>query len=82
MREPAFDRGADRSGCARLGAPPPVFGFGISTPEHVRAALAAGAAGVISGSAIVAAAAEGGDVAALVADTQSSDTERLRARVD
>jgi tryptophan synthase alpha chain len=35
-------------------APPPVFGFGISRPEHVRAALEAGAAGVISGSAIVA----------------------------
>lgn len=35
------------------GAPPPVFGFGISKPEHVRAALAAGAAGVICGSAIV-----------------------------
>jgi tryptophan synthase alpha chain len=34
-------------------APPPVFGFGISQPEHVRAALAAGAAGVICGSAIV-----------------------------
>jgi tryptophan synthase alpha chain len=37
----------------QLGAPPPVFGFGISTPEHVRSALAAGAAGVICGSAIV-----------------------------
>jgi tryptophan synthase alpha chain len=35
------------------GAPPPVFGFGISKPEHVQAALAAGAAGVICGSAIV-----------------------------
>ena len=35
------------------GGPPPVFGFGISRPEHVRAALAAGAAGAISGSAIV-----------------------------
>jgi tryptophan synthase alpha chain len=34
-------------------APPPILGFGISTPAHVRAALAAGAAGVISGSAIV-----------------------------
>lgn len=34
-------------------APPPIFGFGISKPSHVRAALAAGAAGVISGSAIV-----------------------------
>jgi tryptophan synthase alpha chain len=36
-----------------LGAPPAVFGFGISTPDHVRAALDAGAAGVICGSAIV-----------------------------
>ncbi len=35
------------------GAPPPVLGFGISRPEHVRAALDAGAAGVVSGSAIV-----------------------------
>jgi tryptophan synthase alpha chain len=38
---------------ARHLAPPPVFGFGISKPGHVRAALEAGAAGVISGSAIV-----------------------------
>ena len=38
---------------ARLGAPPPIFGFGVSTPEHVRAALSAGAKGVICGSAIV-----------------------------
>ena len=36
-----------------LGAPPPVLGFGISTPNQVRQALASGAAGVISGSAIV-----------------------------
>lgn len=36
-----------------LGAAPPVFGFGISRGEHVRSALAAGAAGAISGSAIV-----------------------------
>ncbi|MEO6247544.1 MAG: tryptophan synthase subunit alpha [Sphingomicrobium sp.] len=35
------------------GAPPPVLGFGISTPGHVRQALASGAKGVISGSAIV-----------------------------
>jgi tryptophan synthase alpha chain len=35
------------------GAPPPIFGFGISRPDHVRAALAAGAKGVICGSAIV-----------------------------
>lgn len=37
----------------RAGAPLPVFGFGISRPEHVRAALDAGAKGVICGSAIV-----------------------------
>jgi tryptophan synthase alpha chain len=38
---------------ADLGAPPPVLGFGISKPRHVQLALEAGAAGVISGSAIV-----------------------------
>ena len=49
-----------------LGAPPQVFGFGISRPEHVRAALATGAKGVICGSAIVESAVLGGDVTALV----------------
>ena len=34
-------------------APPPMFGFGISKPEHVLAALRAGAYGAISGSAVV-----------------------------
>jgi len=43
-----------------LGASPPVLGFGISTPEHVRQALESGAAGVISGSAIVRLAVEQG----------------------
>jgi tryptophan synthase alpha chain len=51
---------------ASAGAPPPVFGFGISKPEHVRAAVAAGAKGVICGSAIVDAAARGEDVTELV----------------
>ena len=37
----------------QAGAPPPIFGFGISKPEHVRAALDSGAKGVICGSAIV-----------------------------
>ena len=32
---------------------PPLLGFGISTPQHVKAALDSGAAGAISGSAIV-----------------------------
>ncbi|MEM7231239.1 MAG: tryptophan synthase subunit alpha [Planctomycetota bacterium] len=36
-----------------LGAPPALVGFGISQPEHLLAARSAGAAGVISGSAIV-----------------------------
>jgi tryptophan synthase alpha chain len=61
-----FDRSL-LAALAEAGAPPPVFGFGIAAPEHVRAAMAAGAAGVISGSAIVACAAENGDVGALVA---------------
>lgn len=34
-------------------AAPTLLGFGISTPEHVKAALASGAAGAISGSAVV-----------------------------
>lgn len=37
----------------QLKAPPAVFGFGISSPEHVKSALQEGAAGVISGSRIV-----------------------------
>lgn len=51
--EVSFDHRAMLSALAAAGAPPPVFGFGISKPEHVRAALAAGAGGAISGSAIV-----------------------------
>jgi tryptophan synthase alpha chain len=38
---------------ARCGAPPPVVGFGLSTPAHVAKAMEQGAAGVICGSAIV-----------------------------
>jgi tryptophan synthase alpha chain len=48
------------------GAPPPVFGFGIAKPEHVRAALAAGAKGVICGSAIVDLVSRRGDVRSFV----------------
>ena len=68
-----------------FGAPPPVFGFGISTPGHVRAALAAGAAGVICGSAIVSlvarAASPASAVAPLVASLKAAthiDEARLR----
>ena len=54
-----------------FGAPPPVFGFGISRPEHVELALEAGAAGVISGSAIV----------RLIADNPGGEAEAVRAFV-
>ncbi len=37
----------------RLAAAPPLVGFGVSTPAHVREALATGAAGAITGSAVV-----------------------------
>jgi tryptophan synthase alpha chain len=66
-----FDRSLLQA-LAAARAAPPVFGFGISRPEHVRAAMAAGAAGVISGSAIVACAADGGDVRALVAELKAA----------
>jgi tryptophan synthase alpha chain len=56
-----------------LGAPPPVFGFGISRPEHVRQALGTGAAGAISGSALVALLAQEG--------TAEPGLTRLRERV-
>ncbi len=36
-----------------LGAPPPLLGFGIATPDQVRQAVAMGAAGAITGSAVV-----------------------------
>jgi tryptophan synthase alpha chain len=51
--EVTFDHQSMLDVLTEAGAPPAVFGFGISRPEHVRTALAAGAAGVISGSAIV-----------------------------
>jgi tryptophan synthase alpha chain len=66
-----FDRGLiDR--LSAVDAPPPIFGFGISRPEHVRAALDAGAKGVICGSAIVDLAARGGDVRGLVRDLKNA----------
>lgn len=60
----------------KVGAPPPVFGFGVSKPDHVRAALRAGARGVICGSAIVSSAKEGCpiEVANFVASLKSATT--------
>jgi len=63
-----------------LGAPPPVLGFGISTPDHVRAALAAGASGVICGSAIVRMASDGpAAVAAFVREMKQATRATVRA---
>jgi len=75
----------DRTMVARLreaGAPPPVFGFGISQPEHVRAALDAGAAGVICGSAIVGLAARSGYSTAKVADFVGSMKAATQSRAE
>lgn len=63
-------------------APPAVFGFGISEPEHVAAALLAGAKGVICGSAIVDCAARGGDVTELVRSMKAATRERLGAAMN
>ena len=60
-----LDHGALFAALAEAGAPPPVLGFGIATPAHVAEALASGAAGVISGSAIVRRLAEGASPQAL-----------------
>ena len=69
----SFDHRALLNGLASNEASPPIFGFGISRPDHVRAALAAGAAGVISGSAIVQLGAEGPErVKAFVAEMKAA----------
>jgi tryptophan synthase alpha chain len=54
------------------GAPPPVLGFGIATPAQVRAALAMGAAGAISGSAIVKKMVGGEDVGEFVREMKAA----------
>jgi tryptophan synthase alpha chain len=64
-------------GLREAGASPPVFGFGISKREHVIAALEAGAAGVICGSAIVDLAARNGDVAEFVNVLKRATRERV-----
>lgn len=62
-----LDHGALLGALARLGAPPPVIGFGISRPDQVREALDSGAAGVICGSAIV----------RLIAEHPGAEAERV-----
>jgi tryptophan synthase alpha chain len=64
---------------AREATPVPVaIGFGISTPEHARAAADAGAAGVIVGTRLVRAAAESDDPAAAVRELVAAMAEALR----
>jgi len=75
----------DRSIIDRLrdaGAPPPIFGFGISEPRHVQAALDAGAAGVICGSAIVGLAARSGYSTGQVTDFVTSMKAATRSRAE
>ena len=71
-QEARFDHQAMLEALREAGAPPLVFGFGISRPDQVRAALAAGAAGVISGSAIVDRVARGEDVRAFVGEMKAA----------
>jgi tryptophan synthase alpha chain len=73
-----LDHGALFEALGAAGAPPPVLGFGIATPDHVRQALSSGAAGVISGSAIVQRLADGATHAELAAFVRSmKDATRL-----
>ena len=62
-----------------LGAPPPILGFGISSPTHVRQAVAAGAAGAISGSALVDLVARGDSPAELAELVRSMKDATRRA---
>ncbi|HEV7659836.1 MAG TPA: tryptophan synthase subunit alpha [Allosphingosinicella sp.] len=71
-----FDHEAMLAALREAGAPPAIFGFGISRPAHVRAALAAGAAGVICGSAIVSLVAAGEPFAAFVGELCRAATIR------
>ena len=48
-----FDNAPLFAALSELGAAPPILGFGIATPDHVATAIAQGARGVISGTAIV-----------------------------
>lgn len=64
-----------------LNAPPAVLGFGISTPDHVRQALASGASGVISGSAIVKLVGQGPDaIRRFVAEMKAATIPQQPAR--
>jgi tryptophan synthase alpha chain len=67
-----FDHAEMLAALREADAPPAVFGFGISRPDQVRTALAAGAAGAISGSAIVERIARGENVAGFVREMKAA----------
>ncbi|MFM2483737.1 tryptophan synthase subunit alpha [Celerinatantimonas yamalensis] len=60
-------------------APPALLGFGISQPEQVSAAIAAGAAGAISGSAVVKIIADHLDNPTLMCEALKQFTQRMKA---
>jgi len=68
----SLDHEALFAGLAEAGAPPPILGFGISTPDQVREALASGAAGVIAGSALVKCGTDTAALARLVSDCKAA----------
>lgn len=66
---------------AAAGGPPAVLGFGISTPADVRAAIAAGAAGAIAGSALVRRAAAAPTAPEAVAEVAALTAAMKRATI-
>lgn len=77
----ALDHGDLIETLRRFGAPPAIIGFGVSRPEHVRAALDAGAAGAVSGSAVVARIAAAADAEAAVEAVRAFTAEMKAATV-
>lgn len=78
----SLDHGQLFHSLKEAGAPPPVLGFGISTPEQVAQALGSGAAGAISGSAIVNRIAKGaapGEIAEFVRQMKAATGIRVEA---
>jgi tryptophan synthase alpha chain len=69
--EPAGGLAGMIAALRRFGAPPPILGFGIARADQVRSGLDAGAAGIISGSAIV----------GLIEANAGSEAEAVRAFV-
>lgn len=74
--ELSLDHGALFAALAEVGAPPPILGFGISTPAQVAQALASGAAGIISGSAIVDRSSQGCDAVRELVASMKAATKR------